>query len=362
MTSSLRRLRISDGALSRAEREEVGAALAAGAVVALPTETVYGLAARADRPEAVRRLRELKGRDPRLPLTWHVGSARPLETVTELPRSVGRLAARYWPGPLTLVVRSSAPGLEAVSDSGWTGMRLPAHDATRAVLAELPFPVVATSANRSGAPPLCDADAVAAEFGPHVALVVDGGVTRLREASAVLRLGRGRFELLREGLLTLDELRRTAGLAIGFACTGNTCRSPMAEALARGALEERLGARDLAGFGFSVVSMGVMASSGAPASAHAVEAVAARGLDLGGHASRPAVPEALAELDVVYGLTRAHVEALRALLPPRRAGIVELLDPEGEDVPDPIGGSAAVYRHCADHLAELVARRAETWV
>ncbi len=362
MSSTLRRFLTTDGALPEHVRREIGTLLAEGGVVALPTETVYGLAVRADRSEAVRRLRELKGREPALPLTWHVSSLAPLEIVEELPRIVRRLATRYWPGPLTLVVRARAEGTREVSNGGWLGMRLPAHAGTRALLEELPFPVVMSSANKSGQPPLCAADDVARVFGGGIDYLVDGGTTRIGEPSAVLRVARGRFELLREGLLTLDELRRTAGLRIAFVCTGNTCRSPMARTLAHGLVAKRLGTSAVEDFGFELGSMGLSASHGSPASPHAVSAMAARGLDLSDHSSRMATLEILRDLDRVYGLTEAHVDALRAMLPPQRAAVVALLDPGGFDISDPVGGTAADYEHCAVRIAEALERRVEEWV
>ncbi|HEX6884202.1 MAG TPA: L-threonylcarbamoyladenylate synthase, partial [Planctomycetota bacterium] len=201
--------------------------LARGGLCALPTETVYGLAARADRPEALEAMRVLKGRPAELTFTWHVASRAAIEPFEALRPLARRLVERYWPGPLTLVLRGVPPGLEHVAKGGWTGLRLPAHRATGELLAACDFPVVMTSANRHGAAPLTRAEEVAAQFDGALEVVVDGGPARLGEASGVLALGPGRFELLREGLLRLEDLRRTAGLRLAFVCTGNTCRSPM---------------------------------------------------------------------------------------------------------------------------------------
>src|SRR5262245_2600153 len=246
----------------------VRALLARGALCALPTETVYGLAARADLPEALEALRVLKGRPNELTFTWHVGGRDAIERFPELRPLTRRLTERYWPGPLTLVLRGVPVGLEAVARAGWTGLRLPAHAACAALLSACEFPVVMTSANPHREAPLTRAEDVAARFDGGLELVVDGGPSRLGEASGVLALGPGRFELLREGLLRLEDLRRTAGLRIAFVCTGNTCRSPMAEAVARKLLAERLRTTGtgLSAFGFELLSMGILAAHGAPAS------------------------------------------------------------------------------------------------
>ncbi|MEW6072351.1 MAG: L-threonylcarbamoyladenylate synthase [Planctomycetota bacterium] len=356
----------------RALGKRVEEILRGGGIVAMPTETVYGLAARADDGAAVALLRALKGRPADAPLTWHVASRAAVDGFSALRPLARRLAERYWPGPLTLVLYGVPSGLERAARDGWTGLRLPAHRATIGLLADLDFPVAMSSANRHGEPPRRTAAEVAREFGARLALVVDGGPSRLGEASGVLRVGPGHFDLLREGLLPASDLRRTAGLAIGFACTGNTCRSPMAAAMAGRLLEERLGIRgaarpagataaDLAAFGFAVRSMGVLAGHSLPASPSAVAAMAERGLDLAGHLSHPAHPELLRELDLVYCMTRAHVEAVKGLLSPGRARTVVLLDPAGEDIPDPLGGPLEVYRACAARLLAALAARAGEW-
>ncbi len=341
----------------------VRAALARGALCALPTETVYGLAARADRPDALEALRVLKGRPSALTFTWHVAERGAVERFQELRPLARRLTERYWPGPLTLVLHGVPAGLEGVAREGWTGLRLPAHAACAGLLSACEFPVVMTSANPHREAPLTRAEQVAARFDGALELVVDGGPSRLGEASGVLALGQGRFELLREGLLRLEDLRRTAGLRIVFVCTGNTCRSPMAEALARLLLSERLqvGSAGLAAFGFELLSLGVLAAHGAPASTGAAEVMAERGIDLRSHRSRPALPEALLRCDRIYGLTASHVDSLRATLPPGRHPRLELLDPAGNDIADPLGGPRSAYQRSLADIERALRVRLDEW-
>jgi L-threonylcarbamoyladenylate synthase len=334
-----------------------------GGLAALPTETVYGLAARADRPAALAALAELKGRGNDAPFTLHAAGSEGLGPVG-LPRLVQRLTERYWPGPLTLVIEGVPEGCESIASNGWTGVRVPAFGGTRAALAHLPFPVVMTSVNVSGAPPACDAATVVERFGDHVPLVLDGGTTSLQESSSVLAIGHGRFELLRLGLLDGTELARTAGLKIGFACTGNTCRSPLAEFLSRRAIAERLGTEpeSMGSFGFHVNSAGVHAGAGAPMSEGSMAVLQARDLDGSTHTSHPVTPTWAADLDRIYALTSSHAHAIREALPPARASRVELLLPDGQDVPDPYGAPVQVYEATARIIESAIELRLEEWV
>jgi len=352
-----------DGSMPRRVRKELAAILAKDGVVVLPTETVYGLAARADSAAALERLRELKGRPADLPLTWHVGSQAALASAA-LPNTVARLAKAYWPGPLTLVVKDEDERLDLIAKDGWYGVRLPAHTGTSEFLDSLRFPVVMTSVNKSGEAPLCTPAEILAAFGDRIDYLVDNGPSRIGEASTVLRVGPGSFEVLREGLLALPELRRCAGLRIAFTCTGNTCRSPLAEGLTKLSLSDALGVPvgRLGEFGFEVGSMGVFAPPGAPAAEHGITIMEERGYDLSEHCARVATEELVAGYDLVYGLTESHVDALRGLLPARQRRRVQLLDPEGYSVPDPIGGSLAQYEECAQVIEESIERRMREWV
>lgn len=335
-------------------------ALDAGGLVGIPTETVYGLAARADLPQALAAMVEAKGSPSARAFTWHAADKQALTSFDELRPVLQRLAARYWPGPLTLVLRGEPKGLEATCTDGWCGVRVPGHPTTRALLQATEGPVVASSANHAGQPPATDAAEVQRVFANRLDHLLDGGPSPLGAASSVLAVGHGRFELLREGVLSLADLRRSAGLRLGFVCTGNTCRSPMAEGLARAALTERLGL-DPAAFGFGIASMGVSAGPGLPASTGALEAMAERQLDLSAHASTPAAEAPLGEFDALYCMTSAHRAMLISSLPPALCERVHLLDPDSHDVPDPYGASLGVYRKTRDAIETYVAARLDEW-
>jgi L-threonylcarbamoyladenylate synthase len=203
-------------------------ALRAGELVALPTETVYGLAGRADRDGAVAAIYRAKGRPDFNPLIVHVADLAAAEQLTVLDERARVLAARFWPGPLTMVlpVRAGA-GLAAAVTAGLptVAVRCPAHPVMRAVLAEVGLPLAAPSANRSGGvSPTC-AEHVANSLTGRIGLVIDGGacVQGLESTIVALRADGG-WQILRPGPIGREELRAVLGGEPGVA--GASIESP----------------------------------------------------------------------------------------------------------------------------------------
>ncbi|HJV95328.1 MAG TPA: L-threonylcarbamoyladenylate synthase [Albitalea sp.] len=196
--------------------ERAAAALAAGELVAFPTETVYGLGARADDDAAVAKIFAAKGRPADHPLIVHVADAAGARVfAASVPPVAVRLIAAFWPGPLTVIVpRAAQVGAAAAGGQATIGLRCPAHPVARALLQAalgLGVPgVAAPSANRFGRISPTQAAHVAAEFGDSL-LVLDGGASELGIESAIVDCSRGHPVLLRPGVLTRAQIEAAAG-------------------------------------------------------------------------------------------------------------------------------------------------------
>ncbi len=204
--------------------------------------------------------------------------------------------------------------------------------------------------------PAQTAQQAAALLGDQVEWIVDGGPTEFGGLPSVVRLTDRWYELRRKGVLDDEQIRELALCRILFICTGNTCRSPMAEVLCAKLLAEKLGCgvAELAQHGFCVQSAGLAAMTGQQASPEAVTVVAQAGAELSPHRSRMATMQMLACADHIFTMTAGHRQALLQVpgIPPPR-----LLSCQDEDVVDPIGGELADYQACAQQIQACLHQR-----
>lgn len=212
-------LGLRDAAARRTAIERAAVRLRSGALVAFPTETVYGLGANALDADAVQRIFAAKGRPAHNPVIVHVASADAARNVVSAwPEAAARLAQRFWPGPLTLVLPKAASvpdvvtaGLEKV------GVRVPQHPVALELLRAAGVPVAAPSANRSNATSPTTAQHVVASLGDADVLVLDGGPCEVGIESTVVDVGLDRVVLLRPGAISRAQLEHALGSRVELA-------------------------------------------------------------------------------------------------------------------------------------------------
>jgi L-threonylcarbamoyladenylate synthase len=209
--SSTRVLPVGDAAI-----KEAASLIAAGEPVAVPTETVYGLAADATNPEGVARIYAAKGRPSFNPLIVHVASLEEAERYARVGAAARAVALAFWPGALTLVLplREDAGLAPAVTAGlGTVALRCPAHPAMQALLAACGRPLAAPSANASGRLSPSSPDHVLASLSGRIKLILDGGPSAHGLESTIVRIDEGGVALLRPGPVELADIRAVAGLA-----------------------------------------------------------------------------------------------------------------------------------------------------
>ncbi|MFN2643586.1 MAG: L-threonylcarbamoyladenylate synthase [Burkholderiales bacterium] len=191
--------------------------LKAGRLVAFPTETVYGLGADASNAEAVARLYAVKRRPAEHPVIMHFATAeRAFSWTREVPESAHTLAARFWPGPLTLILKRSALARDFVTGGqDNVGVRVPSHPVAQELLAAFGSAIAAPSANRFGHVSPTTAAHVHADLGADVELVLEGGPSEVGIESTIVDLSHGVARLLRPGSISAGELEAAMGAPVG---------------------------------------------------------------------------------------------------------------------------------------------------
>ncbi|MCC6284248.1 MAG: Sua5/YciO/YrdC/YwlC family protein [Phycisphaerales bacterium] len=362
-----------DGATRQQAVQRAAEALREGEVVVLPTDTLYGVFARATHETSLAKLRAATSEpreDGRAPwgATWHAPSGAVVEEAFA-PQSPlrRRIIERLLPGPVTLVIEKDEDGLRrarelvralpgAFDGPGAASVRVPDHALTLEVLRAAGVPVVGRRLGAAGIErdDLLTDEALRRLESLGISAVLDDGPTPLARPSTTLRLSRnGGHGIARLGALDARAIARRLERVILFVCTGNTCRSPMAAQIARDLLVRRAGPGEVP---TTVESAGVSAMDGAPPTPAGVVALREIGISTEAHRARQVTREILARAEVIYTMTRTHLDELLAL-DPALADRASTLDPTGRDVPDPIGLDDAAYLDTARRLRDLIDAR-----
>lgn len=349
--------------------------LAEGGIVGVPTEALYALTACALTPESVAQLAGSELLDCRCQEDY-------LELIVPSPdaawdyinpgeEAAERLARRCWPGPVTLVARCDAADSAAsrlptvvreklMDEHGCIALRVVSHPLFRQLHRFLAGPLVIANGRGADATLATTCPQLAQRSGNRVPLLLDDGPTRYGGPTTVVRVMGNHYEILREGAVETAAIDKFAKPLIALVCTGNTCRSPMAEVLMRNRIEKRTGRKDPV----QIISAGLAAFQGDRASPQAVEVMERRGLDLSCHSSQPLTEQLLALADIVLTMTRGHRDAILAKFP-EAADRVHTLRIDGGDIADPVGAPVDAYESCAHQIDSQLAiweqRLAEKW-
>ncbi|MDE2027747.1 MAG: threonylcarbamoyl-AMP synthase [Candidatus Omnitrophica bacterium] len=320
-----------------------------GGLVVFPTETVYGIAADSNNPRTMDRLRAVKRRTDGKLFSILIAQRGIIDNYSSYTHpNLYKVVDKYWPGPLTVIVPSRHEG-ETL------GIRMPDHTVALRLVEESGCTIAAPSANLEGRKPPTNCQEALQDLDGQVDLALDGGPVDFGISSTILDFTKTHPTVIREGVITQPDVDRTISKkCVLFVCTGNSCRSVMAEYLLKAKL---IGREDV-----EVHSAGTSVFFKSPASHETIAVLRDKGINAAPHISRPLGSIMLKKSDLIFAMTRAHRAQILERVPSVEKRVYLLREFANNargfeadlDVPDPIGQPHAAYQECLGMIQEAV--------